>query len=351
MYGGKSLRPEGLCTEGRHYGGRNPGGDANFDSILKDYFPDWDIVECSDTRDCLKAVSDGWADCFLISSYRYNSISRLCDRYRLTSLDTGRDIPVGFAVAEGSPELYSVLSKAMNIVPGSYINNTLTRYFSEEGKPALLDLARDNIVIVILGVIVIISMLLLIIAQNRIIQTEKRAKEHRRIADDLSRRVYVDALTSVQNKGGYTDYVGMLQERLEGGEVTEFAICMFDCDDFKYINDKFGHEKGDAYLKTATRQICRIFQHSPVFRVGGDEFISVLQGEDYVNCEELMEKFESESKAVNESAANDWEHVNVSIGMARYDPQMDNAVEDMAKRADEKMYENKRKRKAGRSVR
>lgn len=243
------------------------------------------------------------------------------------------------------------MSKAMNIVPGSYINNTLTRYFSEEGKPTLLDLARDNIVIVILGVIVIISMLLLIIAQNRIIQTEKRAKEHRRIADDLSRRVYVDALTSVQNKGGYTDYVGMLQERLEGGEVTEFAICMFDCDDFKYINDKFGHEKGDAYLKTATRQICRIFQHSPVFRVGGDEFISVLQGEDYVNCEELMEKFESESKAVNESAANDWEHVNVSIGMARYDPQMDNAVEDMAKRADEKMYENKRKRKAGRSVR
>lgn len=69
----------------------------------------------------------------------------------------------------------------MNIVPGSYINNTLTRYFSEEGKPTLLDLARDNIVIVILGVIVIISMLLLIIAQNRIIQTEKRAKEHRRI--------------------------------------------------------------------------------------------------------------------------------------------------------------------------
>ncbi|MBQ9461319.1 MAG: transporter substrate-binding domain-containing protein [Clostridia bacterium] len=326
-------------------------GDTNFESIMKDLYPNWKTVSCSDVEDCLKAVSDSRADCFLISSYRYNSIRRLCEKYRLTSFDTGKDIPFCFAVNTGDTELYSILAKTTNIIPDSYVNNALTHYFSEQGKTTLLDIIRDNIFIVIAVIAVMAAMLMLIIVQRRLINAEKKAKENRRIADDLSRRVYVDALTSVQNKGGYTDYIGMLQERVERSEVTEFAVCMFDCDNLKYINDKFGHEKGDEYLKTAARLICRIFQHSPVFRVGGDEFISVLHDDDYLNRAALLEQFDAESKSINETAENDWQHINVSVGMAEYDPKADSSVEDTAKRADERMYENKRQRKAGRNVR
>lgn len=326
-------------------------GDTNFESIMKDLYPNWKTVSCSDVEDCLKAVSDSRADCFLISSYRYNSIRRLCEKYRLTSFDTGKDIPFCFAVNTGDTELYSILAKTTNIIPDSYVNNALTHYFSEQGKTTLLDIIRDNIFIVIAVIAVMAAMLMLIIVQRRLINAEKKAKENRRIADDLSRRVYVDALTSVQNKGGYTDYIGMLQERVERSEVTEFAVCMFDCDNLKYINDKFGHEKGDEYLKTAARLICRIFQHSPVFRVGGDEFISVLHDDDCLNRAALLEQFDAESKSINETAENDWQHINVSVGMAEYDPKTDSSVEDTAKRADERMYENKRQRKAGRNVR
>lgn len=194
-------------------------------------------------------------------------------------------------------------------------------------------------------------MLMMIIVQSRLIKAEKTAKEHRQIADDLSRRVYVDALTSVRNKGGYTDYISILQDRLKHNESMEFAIGMFDCDDLKFINDRYGHDKGDKYLKTATHLICHIFDHSPVFRIGGDEFTVILQDEDFTNREELIEKFESESKAINENAKNDWECVNVSFGIALYDPRIDHSVEDTARRADQMMYENKRKRKSGRAVR
>lgn len=326
-------------------------GDTNYESIIKDLYPEWKTVPCDNVEECLKAVSKGKADCFLISSYRYNSISKLCEKYKLTSLDTGKDIPFCIAMSQGDAELYSIIAKTTNIIPDSYVNNTLSHYFSEEGKTTLLDIIMDNIIIVIAVIVAMVAMLLLIIFQRRVIHAEKKAKEHRRIADDLSRRVYVDALTSVRNKGGYKDYIGMLQERLERGEVTEFAVCMFDCDDLKYINDKFGHEKGDEYLKTATHLICRIFQHSPVFRVGGDEFICVLQDSDYQNRAGLLESFESESKSINETAENDWQHVNISLGIAEYDAQTDSSVEDTVKRADERMYENKRRRKAGRGVR
>lgn len=327
--------------------------DINYESLMLDYFPDWEMIECEDAKDCLRAVSEGRADCFIISSYRYNNLSKLCEDYGLTTLDTGRNIDFSFAVCEGEYHLYSILVKTINSIPDTYIETALTRYFSEDAqsKTTLLDFIRENLFVVIAVLVVIFVMLLLIIVQNRLIKAERKAKENRRIADDLSRRVYVDALTSVRNKGGYSDYIRMLQERLESKEITEFAVCMFDCDDLKFINDKYGHDKGDEYLKTAARLICRIFRNSPVFRIGGDEFASILQGEDYQNREELICTFLSESKTINEAARNEWEHINVSVGMAQFDPQTDHSVEDTACRADQLMYDNKRERKAGRSVR
>ena len=79
-------------------------GDSNYDAILMDLYPDWQTVSCKDIEDCLKAVSNGLADCFLISSYRYNSIRKLCEKYKLTSLDTGKDISFCMAVNEGDRE-------------------------------------------------------------------------------------------------------------------------------------------------------------------------------------------------------------------------------------------------------
>ncbi|MBR3313627.1 MAG: GGDEF domain-containing protein [Atopobiaceae bacterium] len=49
-----------------------------------------------------------------------------------------------------------------------------------------------------------------------------------------------------------------------------FAVGMFDCDNLKVVNDKFGHEKDDVCPMTACHLICRVFQNSPVFRIGGE---------------------------------------------------------------------------------
>lgn len=193
----------------------------------------------------------------------------------------------------------------------------------------------------VVALILFVILMLLLLS----IHTEKKAIKNNRMVNALNKKVYVDALTSVRNKGGYTDYMHNLQERMNRGEVKDLAVCMFDCDDLKYINDKYGHDMGDEYLKNAVRLICRIFQHSPVFRVGGDEFTSVLQNDDYSNRDELIEKFYDESRRINEAAHNEWEKINVSLGIALYDEKADKTVEDTTVRADEKMYENKRIRK------
>ena len=164
---------------------------------------------------------------------------------------------------------------------------------------------------------------------------------------DLSKRAYVDSLTSVRNKGAYSSYIEQLQTRMDDANgLISFAIGMFDCDDLKQINDRYGHEKGDIYLKTASRLICRIYQHSPVFRIGGDEFSVILQNDDYRNREALARQFNremAESCAVNQ---NKWEQVHIAMGVAVYDPQTDRSVNDVIRRADTCMYENKRSRKS-----
>jgi len=177
--------------------------------------------------------------------------------------------------------------------------------------------------------------------------TFKRMAEHMKAhINDLNRRANVDALTSVRNRGAFTAYVEEMQKNLQAApENAEFAVGMFDCNDLKTINDTYGHEKGDIFLKTATRVICKVFQHSPVFRIGGDEFAVILRNDDFRNREELVRKFEEDSTTISAAAENPWEKVSVSMGIAVYDPQTDHCVNDTVRRADKVMYVNKKAQK------
>lgn len=177
--------------------------------------------------------------------------------------------------------------------------------------------------------------------------TFRRMAEHTKAhISDLNKRVYVDALTSVRNKGAFTTYIEEMQKKMEDSpEPAEYAICVFDCDDLKAINDAHGHDKGDIYLKTAARVICKVFQHSPVFRTGGDEFAAILRNEDYRNRDRLLNEFSKRAEEINTSTDKDWEHVHISVGIAVYDPDEDRSVFDTVRRADKNMYSQKRMNK------
>lgn len=163
---------------------------------------------------------------------------------------------------------------------------------------------------------------------------------------DLNSLAYEDALTSVQNKGAYDLFVNELEKQVTESEQTpEFAVAVFDCDDLKTVNDRFGHDKGDIYLKTASESIKSVFRNSPVFRTGGDEFIVFLEQEDFRNRDELIRRFTGLCASGDSGGTNCWEQVRVSIGVATYDPKTDRTVRDAVRRADKLMYENKRRRK------
>ena len=163
---------------------------------------------------------------------------------------------------------------------------------------------------------------------------------------DLHGQVFIDALTKVKNKGALSNRLDEMQEAIDSGAQEQaFAIGVFDCDQLKLINDRYGHDKGDIYLKKAAHIICEVFKHSPVFRMGGDEFAVILENEDYMDRDALLEQFDKTAETVNEAAAEPWEEVHISKGFAVFAPSEDSAVTDVMQRADQLMYENKRERK------
>ena len=103
-----------------------------------------------------------------------------------------------------------------------------------------------------------------------------------------------DALTKVNNRTAYEQEERVLQEKIVSEDNLEFAIAMFDVNNLKLINDSRGHEAGDAYLVRASRLICNTFKHCPVYRMGGDEFLAVLMGEDYRFMDILIEHLMSQ---------------------------------------------------------
>ena len=318
-------------------------GNTNYDMFLADHYPGWNRIYFKDTPSGLDAVAAGEADCVIISNYRFSNISKQCEKLHLMPVYTGVDMDYCFALRTGDSTLYSVLSRVIIAVPESVINASLTYYSTEDVKMSFPDLVREHLLLVmtvISGILLVILILLL-----RYIKAEKKVMEEEHKVKDLNRKVFVDALTSVRNKAAFYEYIESLQEQVDNGEQMNFAIGIFDCDDLKQINDQNGHDKGDVYLKTASQLICRIFAHSPVFRIGGDEFAVILQKDDFANREELARTFDQAQKEVSAAAGNEWEEVQVTLGIAVYNPEIDHSVTDTFRRADKIMYENKRIRK------
>ena len=317
-------------------------GDQNYNSVISDHFPEWKTAEYPDIQSCLKAVKSGDADAVLISNYQYNHFIKLCDRYNLTSLPTAEELELYIAVSSGSNELYSILTRTTCFVNTSAINASLMQYSTDESKTSLIEFIRDNPPIDLAVIVIIFAFLAVIIAQNRLITVKKDAENTHNQVEYLNKKVYLDPLTSVRNKGAFDVYIKRLNDQLDRESEEGIAIAIFDCNELKYINDKYGHDKGDIYIQASCSQICRVFKHSPVFRIGGDEFAVILQNEDFENREQLRSQFEQNIEKTCADNENRWEQIYLAMGMADYDPQTDSMLEDTIHRADRKMYENKR---------
>ena len=175
---------------------------------------------------------------------------------------------------------------------------------------------------------------------------EKTAVKMKGYTSYISALAYKDSLTGVKNHAAYTDFTNNIDMMIKTGDCQPFALLVADINGLKAANDKYGHETGNKLIIKSAKAICDAFKHSPVFRIGGDEFAAVLQGEDFESYNALVEQMDL-SCASSVVMVEDGEiPVSLARAIAVFDERMDTSFDDVFKRADRKMYSHKRQVKS-----
>ena len=170
----------------------------------------------------------------------------------------------------------------------------------------------------------------------------KKEKQHLKALNtekELARR---DELTGIKNKTAYNELEKSVQSNIDNGmDYLPFGLVVCDTNKLKKVNDSLGHVAGDEYIKQSAKLLCNIFVHSPVFRIGGDEFVVFLRGDDYTNREALMQALQDQVWENQKSESGPI----LASGMADFTPGKDKLVSEIFDRADKAMYKNKRELK------
>ena len=178
----------------------------------------------------------------------------------------------------------------------------------------------------------------LIVGINDVDAQVKQEQEYEKRLIQAEEKAMIDALTGVKSKYAYMEAEAQLDHQIETQSQPPFAVVVLDVNDLKKVNDTSGHQVGDQYLREACRMICQTFKHSPVFRVGGDEFAVIAQGHDYEHIDQLIRGIEELNRESTRAGG-----AVVACGMARFTD--DTSVASVFRRADMDMYANKQRLK------
>jgi len=175
-----------------------------------------------------------------------------------------------------------------------------------------------------------ILVLLLVFGVVRLVRGQKRLLY-------LSR---IDGLTGIANRHRL-EQLGELEFADAHHQKRTFCVLMIDIDNFKRINDQFGHKVGDEVLIKLSQLVIEGLREGEHFgRYGGEEFLLILSNTDINKGVMIAERLRS---AVNEYhwQAQHCPNITVSIGVACFKPLLDHCFSDLIKRADELMYQAK----------
>jgi diguanylate cyclase (GGDEF)-like protein len=158
--------------------------------------------------------------------------------------------------------------------------------------------------------------------------------------DYMHAQVNTDALTRVGNTTAYLER----QKNIDAGilnNTAAFSAVMFDINDLKRINDRYGHAGGDKAIQAAASVIAEVYGNQNTFRVGGDEFIVIVEQVTEEELDESDERIKALVEEFNETKPDGEAMVSLSWGRATFVPGEDHSFRDVFVRADSLMYERK----------
>ncbi len=202
-----------------------------------------------------------------------------------------------------------------------------------EGNLRITRIRSVTTLIAVFLLAAVLLMMLVKLSRDKLEEEKENSKAFRDMAN-------TDSLTGVRNKHAYTEFEAILNQKIRDNEIDKLAVIVCDVNGLKHVNDTKGHAAGDQLIRDASNLLSEYFMHGSVFRIGGDEFVVLLQGKGYDKRRESIDEF---NRKVEANIAK--EEVVVSIGDASLQSG-DRTLRDVFERADQLMYERKKQLKA-----
>jgi diguanylate cyclase (GGDEF)-like protein len=165
----------------------------------------------------------------------------------------------------------------------------------------------------------------------------------KRLYEQSEQLSHFDLLTQIHNRRAFEK---ALDQAIKEKKI--FYLIMFDLDGLKWINDKYGHQAGDRFLKCMADQMQDIKRENDIIaRFGGDEFIAICYRSERDDILQELEKFEAYSQSKGMEIQGNQVSCSFSYGVVQY-PQDGNNEKDLIREVDSRMYKYKRKYRRGR---
>jgi diguanylate cyclase (GGDEF)-like protein/PAS domain S-box-containing protein len=170
--------------------------------------------------------------------------------------------------------------------------------------------------------------------------------ERKKMEEELQKLAHFDALTGCCSRG---HGLALLEQQIKTAnrKKTLILLLYLDVDDFKYINDTFGHKEGDMVLKEGVKLFKSTLREIDIIcRIGGDELLLIFPDSSLNDAPLIRERMNKNLEKLNQKLAKPYK-IEFSIGLSCYNPSNPLSIEELIRIADENMYEIKKKKKEG----
>lgn len=167
---------------------------------------------------------------------------------------------------------------------------------------------------------------------------EVTVKEYRAL-QKMKEMSFIDELTGLYNDRAYIEETDKIADNIALDKMENFAVVLMDVNNLKNTNDLYGHRYGCHLIVKCGEELPRLFKTSKLFHIGGDEFVAIVMGEDYINLKDRIDTFD---KTLSYSLITyDGVELVFSIARGYAEYTKGDHYKDVLQKADKAMYDNK----------
>lgn len=304
--------------------------------FAKEFYPKSELIMLPDISSCVKAVAEGRVNSTLFTADTYYAYrNELKALYDCQLLNTGKPVPIGFAVRRGDISTYSFMKKSLQGIGPERISKALVEGGYAVPEPSVEQFLSRNVYLVLITAILFTAILACFSVYY--ILTKRKEATMLRSVSDLNKKAFIDFATVLPNKNKCKELLSR-----EGPLTVPTACFMFDLNDLKLVNDTLGHETGDDMIASFASVLRKVIPAQYfVGRFGGDEFLMIAENiSGHAEIADILAELKQITESFNKS--NKTFKLSYGVGYA-YSRDYDSiTMQELFNIADEKMYANKK---------